>query len=121
MLRRQGDSELTPSMGAVLATIARHGPLTPAEVAEREGFRRPTASRVVGKLEGLGFVTRSSHPDDGRSCVISVSPAGRSLLASARRRKTAYLESRLADLPAEDVAVLDRAAAILERLLEDER
>ncbi len=121
MLRRQGDSDLTPSMGAVLATIARHGPLTPAEVADREGFRRPTASRVVAKLEGLGLVTRVSNPADGRSFVIAVAPAGAALLTAARSRKTAYLEARLADLPAEDVAVLDRAAAILERLLEDER
>jgi len=121
MLRRQGDSELTPSMGAVLATIARHGPLTPAEVAEREGFRRPTASRVVAKLQELGLVTRVPNPRDGRSSVIEVSPAGAALLTAARARKTAYLEARLADLPAEDVAALDRAAAILERLLEEER
>ena len=38
-----------------------------------------------------------------------------------RGRKTAYLAHRLEGLDPEERAALDRAAAILERLLEDDR
>jgi hypothetical protein len=38
-----------------------------------------------------------------------------------RRRKNAYLARRLRELPPEDVAALERAAEVLERLLEDGR
>jgi len=37
-----------------------------------------------------------------------------------RGRKNAYLVRRMRDLPAEDLAALERAATILERMLEGE-
>jgi hypothetical protein len=40
-------------------------------------------------------------------------------LAAARTRKDAYLSTRLESLDAEDRAVLDRAAGILERMLQE--
>jgi hypothetical protein len=40
-------------------------------------------------------------------------------LQETRTRTSAYLERRIADLPARDRATLERAAAILERLLEE--
>jgi hypothetical protein len=50
---------------------------------------------------------------------VSISPAGRALLASARTRKDLYLVTRLEALDAEDRATLDRAAGILERMLQE--
>jgi hypothetical protein len=50
-----------------------------------------------------------------------VTPEGRDLLGEMRKRKTAYLAHRIEGLEREDRATLDRAAAILERLLEDDR
>src|ERR1700712_1372064 len=43
------------------------------------------------------------------------------LLARVRTRKDAYLSRRLRDLDADERATLDRAAAILERVLEEDR
>ncbi len=37
-----------------------------------------------------------------------------------RTRKNAYLASRIRDLPSEDLAALEHAAEVLERLLEAE-
>jgi hypothetical protein len=53
--------------------------------------------------------------------LVSTSPAGRTLLKKVRGRKTAYLARRLRELSDEEAADLERAAAILERLLEEER
>ena len=44
---------------------------------------------------------------------------GRDLLRRLRTRKNVYLARRLRDMPAEDLAALERAADVLERLLED--
>ena len=52
---------------------------------------------------------------------MSLAPAGRELLARVRLRKDAYLSRRLRELAPEERATLDRAAVILERLLEEER
>jgi len=48
-----------------------------------------------------------------------VSGEGGELLAASRSRKDAYLAERLLALPPEDLAALNRAATLLEDLLED--
>ena len=117
-LRQEAAEELSPSQGAALATIDRHGPLTPSELATRERIQRPTATRVIARLEEAGLVDRTPDPDDRRSCLVGLAPEGRQLLARARTRKDAYLSRRLRDLDADERATLDRAAAVLERVLE---
>jgi DNA-binding MarR family transcriptional regulator len=119
-LRQEAGSGLTPTLTAALATVERHGPLTPSELAQRERVQRPTATRLIGRLEGQGLVLRTADPHDGRSSLITASSAGRALLREGRTRKDAYLAQRLRTLSAEDRAVLDRAAVLLERLLETE-
>ena len=61
----------------------------------------------------------AAAPARRRSSLISVSAGGAALLKASRSRKDAYLADRLRALPAEDRATLDRAAAILERVLEE--
>jgi DNA-binding MarR family transcriptional regulator len=118
-LRQEAGAGLSPSQTAALATIERHGPLTPSELATRERVQRPTVTRVLARLEEAGLVERAGDPDDRRSSLLSVSAAGRSLLEVARTRKDVYLATRLEALDAEDRAALERAAGILERMLQE--
>ncbi len=120
-LASEGRGELSPTLSAALATIEIHGPLTPSEVAKRERVKRPTVTRAIGRLEALGLVTRTADPTDGRAFLISVTAEGRALLRRLRTRKNAYLAKRLRDLDPDEVGTLERAAAILERLLDEER
>src|SRR6478672_4259174 len=120
-LRQEAAGELTPTSGAALATVERHGPLTPSELAEIERIKRPSATRSLRCLEEAGLVDRAPDPVDGRSSLVSVNAAGRSRLRRLRGRKNAYLARRMRDLPAEDVAALERAAEILEQMLEGGR
>jgi DNA-binding MarR family transcriptional regulator len=116
-----GVGELTPTAGAALATVERHGPLTPSELAEIERVKRPTATRTLRVLAEAGLVERTPDPADGRSALVTVTAAGRERLRRLRGRKNAYLARRMRDLPAEDVAALERAASILESMLEQPR
>jgi DNA-binding MarR family transcriptional regulator len=116
-LRQEAGSSLSPSQGAALATIDRHGPLTPSEVATRERIQRPTATRVIARLEESGLVVRAADPADRRSSLVSLSPAGAALLDEVRTRKDAFLSQRLEALGREDRATLERAAELLEDLL----
>ena len=101
-LRQEAGQDLSPSLTSALASIDRHGPLTPSELAAHERVQRPTA------------------PADRRSALISASPAGRALLRRLRTRKNHYLAERLAVLEPDELATLDRAAVILERMLDEE-
>jgi len=118
-LRQEAGAPLSPSQTAALATIERHGPLTPSELAERERVQRPTVTRVLARLEEAGLVERAADPQDRRSSLVSISAEGRALLKALRARKDAYLARRIDALDVADREALERAAAILERMLRE--
>jgi DNA-binding MarR family transcriptional regulator len=117
-LRQEAGTDLGPSGVAALATIDRHGPISPSELAERERIKRPTATRIVAALEGAGLIERVRDPEDGRASILTATREGRQLLRRLRARKTAYLATRLDRLDAEDRRTLERAAELLEGMLE---
>jgi DNA-binding MarR family transcriptional regulator len=117
-LRQEAGGSLSPSQSAALATIERHGPLTPSELAGREQVQRPTVTRVLARLQEAGLVERAGDPADRRSTLVSITAEGRSLLAAQRTRKDAYLARRLRELDPADRATLARAAELLEGLFE---
>jgi DNA-binding MarR family transcriptional regulator len=120
-LRQEAGTDLSPSQTAALATIESNGPLTPSELASLERVKRPTATRIVARLEEQGLVERAADPADGRSFIVGVTAQGRALIRKLRTRKNAYLARRLRGLDPEEVATLARAAAILETLQDGER
>jgi DNA-binding MarR family transcriptional regulator len=117
-LRQEAGTDLGPSQVAALATVDRHGPFSPSELADIERIKRPTATRIVRHLEVAGLVERIRDPDDGRASILSITSEGRSHLRRLRERKTAYLARRLGDMSAEDRRTLERAAELLEGMLE---
>lgn len=118
-LRQEADAGLSPSLSAALATVERHGPLTPSRLAELESIQRPTATRLVARLEEDGLISRTVDPDDRRVSHVEITRDGRALLKRLRSRKNAYLAQRLRRLDDEELATIERATEILERLLED--
>jgi len=123
-LRQEAAAEttgLTPTSVAALATIERHGPMTPSEIAAIERVKRPTITRTLGCLEREGLIDRTPDPTDRRSALVEINGAGRERLRRLRSRKNAYLARRMRDLTDEEVETLERAAEILERMREGER
>jgi DNA-binding MarR family transcriptional regulator len=120
-LRQEAGTDLGPSQTSALASIERHGPLTPSELARIERIQRPTATRIVARLEEAGLVERVADPTDRRSFTVAINADGLALMNKLRTRKNAYLARRLRALDEDDLATLDRAAEILEGLLEGER
>src|SRR6478672_3283991 len=116
-LRQEAGTDLGPSQVAALATVERHGPLSPSELADRERIKRPTATRIVSHLEAAGLVARIRDPEDGRASILTVTGKGRTHLRRLRERKTAYLARRLGEMDAEDRRTLERAAELLEGML----
>ena len=64
--------------------------------------------------------SRRTHPDpaDRRIAWVQLTPTGRSLMRTVRRRTDRYLAQRLRKLDAEDLATLEQAAEILDRITE---
>ncbi len=116
MRQQRSDSSLTVSQISALATLDRHGPLTPGELAGHERVQPPSMTRLVAALEDAQMVTRAAHPTDRRQVVVALAPQGEALLREDRRRRDAWLAQQLRGLPADDLDVLRRAADVLDRL-----
>jgi DNA-binding MarR family transcriptional regulator len=118
ILRHQGAESLAPTLGAALATVKREGPLTLGELAFRERVAPPSITKAVDKLERMGFVERRPDELDRRVTRVQVTSTGRRYLVKNRSQRTAWLATRLRELPAKDVECLAAAADVMERLIE---
>lgn len=119
-LRREGGGPgITAPLVSALTTIERHGTMNVGSLSTHEQVQPPTMTKIVAALVDDGLVTRTADPLDGRVAWLSVTPAGRKLLAQRRRRMDAYLVARLKALAPEDIATLERAAQIVAQLTED--
>jgi DNA-binding MarR family transcriptional regulator len=61
----------------------RERPMTLTEIAECHGIDASYATIIVDKLEGLGLVERTAHPDDRRRKLVTLTPAGLEVAAKA--------------------------------------
>ncbi|RZU34375.1 MarR family winged helix-turn-helix transcriptional regulator [Blastococcus saxobsidens] len=110
------DTSVTLTHLAALSTLKRHGPMSPGELAGHERVQPPSMTRVVVALEGMGLVTRTPHPTDGRQVVIELTAAAEEMLSVEARAREAWLAGRLQELTAEERTVLREAAEIIDKL-----
>jgi DNA-binding MarR family transcriptional regulator len=110
------DTSVTLTHLAALSTLQRNGPMSPGELAAHERVQPPSMTRVVVALEGMGLVTRTPHPTDGRQVIIGLTAAAEDLLSAEAQAREAWLSSRLQELTAEERVVLREAAEIMEKL-----
>jgi DNA-binding MarR family transcriptional regulator len=113
---RHPDNELSLGAMAVLGCLYRHGELSVGELAAQERVQPPSMTRTVNCLEEGGYVARRPHDTDRRQVVVVLSDLGRETVLADRARRDAWLARKLADLTAEERAVLRRAAPILDQL-----
>lgn len=110
------DTSHTLSQLAALATVERHGPICPGELAAHEKVQPPSMTRIVAALEGDRLVQRSPHPTDGRQHLLTITADGRALLTADRRHRDAWLSRQLHLLDTADVETLSQLIPILDRL-----
>ena len=115
-MRQQGAGGLTPSQASALAGVDRMGSPTLGALAARESVQPPSMTKVVAALEGLGYVTRVTDPDDRRVTRLAITPAGSETLRHSRSVKTAFLADQLHRLAPTERAALADLTDLLERL-----
>lgn len=119
-LRQEHAGDLTPSQLSALATIERSGPLSLRALAELERVQPPSITRIVGALEGEGWVERVADEGDRRVAVVRATEKAHNELERIRQERNAWLAGRLATLSASERSAILKAVPALERLLEEE-
>jgi DNA-binding MarR family transcriptional regulator len=116
-LRKQDDaSGLSAARMSALSVAVFGGPVTIGQLAKAEQVSAPTMTRLVVGMERDGLVMREGDQTDGRVVWIRATTKGARILQEGRKRRVAALAAQLAGLPAAELALLSRAADVLERL-----
>jgi DNA-binding MarR family transcriptional regulator len=118
-LRQQIEPDVTASQFSALVSIERLGPVSLGQLAAVERVQPPTLTKVVTKLEEFGYVTREPDPADRRIARVRLSEAGGRFVDASRTRRNQYLAERLKQFSAAELADLERALPLFERLADD--
>ena len=112
--------DLPPEDYPVYVMVGAEGPWTPTGLAERLQMPLSTVIFRFKRLEARGHAERVPNPDDGRSFLIRLTPAGQRLLDEARPVFRDYAEAVEARLGGDDVASLTKGLAALRDAIDDE-
>ncbi|WP_107654971.1 MarR family winged helix-turn-helix transcriptional regulator [Nocardia suismassiliense] len=83
----------------------RNGPMTVKELAYAAAIDAPAATVAVNQLEELGYVVREVDPTNRRQKLVSITMAGRAVLAQALATPDPAPDS-VAALPPDDLRTL---------------
>lgn len=111
-------NELSATSFSVLVRVHRDGPQTPGSLARAEHVQPPSMTKIVEALEISGYLSRESHPQDGRRQVISATAAGVAYIEQTREQRNSWLLGRIEQLGDSERAALVAAAPVLQRLAE---
>lgn len=118
-LRRETHSVgVTGGQVSLLIAIKKTPGITASALAEAERVSAPAMSAHLGRLEGAKLIRRE-RGTDRRRVGLFVTEEGDRVLRSVRKKRTAWLSSRLDRLSEDERAAVDAALPALERLLED--
>jgi DNA-binding MarR family transcriptional regulator len=114
-VRFESTQLVAPHQLSVMARLEERA-LTPRELATIECVSPPSMTRTVSGLVTRGLVARKDDPLDGRQVFLSLTEEGLSTLRETRRKRDAWMASRLTGLSLQEREVLVRATEILTRL-----
>jgi DNA-binding MarR family transcriptional regulator len=114
-IRKEDDrTGITPARLSALSVLVFGGPVRITDLARAEHVKPPTMTRIVAALEAGRLAKRTSDVTDGRSARIEATRRGARLMQEGRRRRVMRLGNALKRLSNEDLAVLARAAEVIE-------
>ena len=105
-----------PARLSALSVLVFAGPMRLTQLARIEQVKPPTMTKVIAGLEAAGLVKRRADVEDARAVRLEATPRGTKLLQEGRRRRVKRLTAALESLTPEEVGVLARAAAMIERV-----
>ena len=103
-----------PARLSALSVLVFGGPMRLTELARIEQVKPPTMTKVIAGLESSGLVTRQVDAQDARAVRLKATARGKKLLQEGRRRRVERLARALQALTNDELAVVARAAAIVE-------
>ena len=111
---------MTPEQWQVMATLWRGTPLTQTEIVRLTLKDKPSVSRMIGRLQRNGWVTKAPNPRDERSTIISPTPEGWRLKDEVPGKLVRHFEPILSQLDGKETQTLLALLKQLRGVLGDE-
>jgi DNA-binding MarR family transcriptional regulator len=112
-LSRQVHPDMEPAAYGLLTVIRREGTIRLTDLAMNIGVGKPSVSRQIAFLEGLGLVAKEADPQDRRAQAISLTPKGEEKMHQVQDARRQVFRERLGEWPLEDLQELARYMAKL--------
>ncbi len=94
--------ELSLREAHLITYVSAYGPCQVGELHRIFGFRRSTLTSMLDRLEKRRLITRRLHPQDRRSFLIQVTPAGKRMSVKIERDLIALEKEITAQLSKRD-------------------
>jgi DNA-binding MarR family transcriptional regulator len=120
LLRLLAPFGLTPEQYFILMRLEGGGERPQGELGDSHLDDRGSVSRQVTAMERAGWLGRRPDPDDERTLMVSLSPAGAELVAALLPVVARERDRLFGSVSPIDLAVLHRVFDHLEALLTDE-
>jgi DNA-binding MarR family transcriptional regulator len=110
-------TDLAITQVAILRLLEKEGSATASDLAAAEHITPQAVAQQLKGLKDRGYVQTRPDPNDRRKTLIFLTDAGCDLLAALLETREAWLARAIeAAVPPEELAYLDRAIDVLERL-----
>jgi DNA-binding MarR family transcriptional regulator len=99
----------------LLQVVPADRPIRPSEIAARQHVHQSLVTRQVRELEDAGYLQVTANPTDGRSCLVSLTPAGSEELRRLTQIGLDRFASFVHDWKVDEVRALTALLAKLQR------
>lgn len=118
-----GESDLSFSQIALMASLSKMPDCNAKQVAEIMGLSAPTVSVALNRLEEGGWISRKPDPEDRRATRLQLTNKGSAILAKMRKHRNARVKEFLGGLDDGEQAqlfeLLEKATSRIEQKQSD--
>jgi len=107
------DHGVSPTDLRALFWIAKHGSVTPKAVAQHMEMTTGGVTSVANRLEGLGLLRRSAHPNDRRSLYLELTERGHGVMRDIHREFNAMISDSTSGLSKKELAAFGSALQVV--------
>lgn len=117
----EAPGEHSPSQYRTLALLMDSGPRRVGDLADAVHLSQPAMTKILHALADSGAVERTRDPEDSRVTLVTITDAGRALIAQRSRTIVEHLLPAFTTLSAADHRTLQHAVEILSTLMSGAR
>lgn len=116
-MTRSVHQDLEPAAYGLLSVLLHQGGMRLTELAKCIGVGKPSVSRQISFLEGVGLVHKEADPSDGRAQLIELTPEGLARMRTVHAGRQEAFHKLLEHWDTEELITL---ATLIAKLNNDE-